>query len=250
MRTDTVEAARRPRLCFDPGRTAGALYLVVVLTGLFCLAYVPSRIPTTGGSQALLDVIADNALLWRLRIGAFLVMQVAFLLLPLALYRGMSDAGRSAAVLMVAFVAISVPVSLAAVSELMGALQMAMAPGVQLALSLEAREVAAWLALERYRQDLQVAQVFWGLWLLPLGWLAFRSRRLPRVLAILLLLGGAGYLVKIFGGLLVPDFQGSALPGYVTMPAALGEIGTCLWLVVFGLRSRHGAGQAPAAAPS
>lgn len=247
MRKDAVEASPLLYLRLGPGRTAGALYFVVVLTGLFCLAYVPSRVPVAGDPQAVLGVIADNAALWRLRIAAFLVMQVAFLLLPLALYCGLSDAGRATAALMVAFVAVSVPVSLAAVSELMLALQLAVAPGAQLALPVGAREAAAWLALERYRQDLQVAQVFWGLWLLPLGWLALASRRLPRVLAILLLLGGVGYLVKIFGGLLVPDFQGSALSGYVTMPAALGEIGTCLWLIVFGLRSRHGAGQAPAA---
>ena len=80
------------------------------------------------------------------------------------------------------------------------------------------------------------AGLFWGLWLLPFGWLVLRSGRIPRVLGLLLVLGGIGYVVQVFGGL-VPGFSDSALIGYVRLPAALGEIGSCLWLLVVGARA-------------
>ena len=205
------------------GRLAGALYLVVVLSGLFCLAYVPSR---TGA--ALLDARAHPDL-FRAGIAAFLLMQVAFLLVPFALYRVLADAGREAAVLMVALAAASVPVGLVAATHCLEALAL-----VQGAATDDATQAAFSAAMARYGHGLRIASLFWGLWLLPFGMLVLRSARLPRVLGGLLVLGGLGYVAKVFGGL-VPGGLGIPMD-YLTLPAALGEIGSCLWLLAFGAR--------------
>lgn len=212
------------------GRVAGALYLVVVLAGMFCLAYVPSKLGAT-----LADAAA-HADLFRGGIAAFLIMQVAFLLLPLALYRVFADVDRGAAVLMVALAAASVPIGLVAVTHRMEALLLLQEAGAN-------AEAAFALCLQRYGHGLRIASLFWGLWLLPFGWLVLRSGRLPRVLGVLLMLGGVGYVVQVFGGL-APGFAESALARYARMPAAFGEIGSCLWLLVFGARAgRTGASQ-------
>jgi hypothetical protein len=92
----------------------------------------------------------------------------------------------------------------------------------------------------RYRQGLRVAMVFWGLWLLPLGYLILRSRLLPRVLGGLLLLGGAGYLVSVFGELLWPVFAMHPVASWVTLPVTLGEIRTCLALLVLRMPATTG----------
>lgn len=212
------------------GRIAGALYLVVVLAGMFCLAYVPSKLGAT-----LADAAA-HADLFRGGIAAFLIMQVAFLLLPLALYRVFADVDRGAAALMVALAAASVPIGLVAVTHRMEALSLLQEAGAN-------AEAAFALCLQRYGYGLRIASLFWGLWLLPFGWLALRSARIPRVLGLLLMLGGAGYVVQVFGGL-VPGIADAPWMGYVRMPAALGEIGSCLWLLAFGARAgRVGASQ-------
>ena len=202
------------------GRIAGVLYLVVVLSGMFCLAYVPAQVGTT------LTEASAHAGLFRAGIAAFLLMQVAFLLLPLALYRVLGDVDRPLAALMVAFAAVSVPIGLAALTHRMEALSL-------LQTATEANAAAYAQCMARYGFGLRIASLFWGLWLLPLGWLVLRSRRLPRLLGVLLLLGGLGYIVHVFGGLL-PGYADSALSRYVRLPAALGEIGTCLWLLGFG----------------
>lgn len=162
------------------GRLAGALYLVVVLSGLFCLAYVPSR---TGATLLEARAQAD---LFRAGIAAFLLMQVAFLLVPLALYRVLADAGREAAVLMVALAVASVPVGLVAATHRMEALAL-----VQGSAEDGTAQAAFAAAMERYGHGLRIASLFWGLWLLPFGMLVLRSGRLPRLLGGLLVLGGA-----------------------------------------------------------
>lgn len=209
------------------GRIAGALYLAVVLTGMYCLAYVPSQ---TGATIA---TASAHAGLFRAGIAAFLAMQVAFLLLPFALYRVLGDVDRRAATLMVALAAVSVPIGLVAVTQRLEALSLLENAGAGATDSISA---AFALCLQRYGHGLRVASLFWGLWLLPFGYLVLRSGRLPRVLGLLLVLGGLGYVVQVFGGL-VPGFAESALAGYVRMPAAIGEIGSCLWLLAFGARA-------------
>ncbi len=204
-------------------RIAGALYLVVVLAGMFCLAYVPSKLGATMADAAA------HAGLFRGGIAAFLLMQVAFLLLPLALYRVLGDVDRRAAVLMVVLAATSVPIGLIAVTHRMEALSLLQGAATD-------ADAAFALCLQRYGYGLRVASLFWGLWLLPFGWLVLRSGRIPRVLGLLLVLGGVGYVVQVFGGL-VPGFAESALARYVRMPAAFGEIGSCLWLLLFGARA-------------
>jgi hypothetical protein len=77
-----------------------------------------------------------------------------------------------------------------------------------------------------------MAMVFWGLWLLPLGYLILKSAALPRVLGVLLLLGGTGYVVAVLGSILSPAFANSDWPSWLIKPATLGELGTCLALLV------------------
>ena len=216
------------------GRIAGALYLVVVATGMFCLAWVPSQLGT-GVADA-----AAHIGLFRAGIAAFMAMQVAFLLLPLALYRVLGDVDRRAATLMVALAAASVPIGLMALSHRMEALSLLDSTAAQATAAVDAAFAAS---LQRYGHGLRIASLFWGLWLLPFGWLVLRSARIPRVLGVLLMLGGIGYVVKVFGGLM-PGFADSAFARYATLPAALGEIGSCLWLLAFGAR----AGRVPSAA--
>lgn len=206
------------------GRLAGTLYLVVVLSGMFCLAYVPSR---TG--DTLLEARAQ-ADLFGAGIAAFLLMQVAFLLVPLALYRVLADAGREGAVLMVALAAASVPVGLVAATHCLEALALVQGAAID-----DTTQAAFSAAMARYGHGLRIASLFWGLWLLPFGMLVLRSGRLPRLLGGLLVLGGLGYVAKVFGGL-VPGGLGIPMD-YLTLPAALGEIGSCLWLLAFGTRT-------------
>ncbi len=89
--------------------------------------------------------------------------------------------------------------------------------------------------LGAYGNGIEIAQIFWGLWLLPFGYLVFKSGFLPKVLGVLLMLGCFGYLIEFFGGLLFPNY-GGVFQTIVGLPASIGEIGTCLWMLLLGDR--------------
>lgn len=225
------------RAHLQSGRLAGALYLLVVLTGIFTLAYVPSRIPLSGDPAVALDAVRTHDALFRAGLAAFLVMQVSFLLLPLALFPVLRPAGATAATVMVAFVAVSVPIALISQSARLDLLSLVSGARYATTLTTEQMRGEALLAIDRYYNGLAITRLFWGLWLLPLGYLVLTSGLLPRILGVLLLLGGLGYIVDVFGGLLVPGYADGVLARVATRPAALGEIGTCLWLLVRGVRA-------------
>ncbi|MGH8061603.1 MAG: DUF4386 domain-containing protein [Pseudoxanthomonas sp.] len=218
------------------GRLAGLLYLIVVATGIFSLAYVPGQLVVADDPQATMTKIVASQQLFRQGIAAFLVMQVAFLLLPFALYPLLESAGRRAATLMVVLAVTSVPLGLSALVHRLDLLSLLADPVVSRMLDPGHVRAEVVLSLEAYRNGLHVTKLFWGLWLLPFGWLVFESRRLPRVLGVLLMLGCFGYVLQVFGDLLIPGYADSAIASYVPLPAAVGEIGTCLWLLIFGAR--------------
>lgn len=218
------------------GRLAGGMYLVVIATGIFSLAYVPSKIGVPGDPLATVTTIVAQAGLFRSGIAAFALEQVAFLLLPLLLFRLFAPTHRTAATLMVALAVTGVPIALVALAQRLDALHLLTDPALARAVAPEQLQVMAMAALRSWNNHLFLATLFWGLWLLPFGWLVWRTRAIPRVLGALLMLGGAGYLLNVFGELLIPGYAATALSDYATLPASLGEIGSGLWLAVFGAR--------------
>jgi hypothetical protein len=95
------------------------------------------------------------------------------------------------------------------------------------------------LQLDYYNNGIQLASVFWGLWLLPFGYLVYRSGFLPKILGILLMMGCIGYLVNFTGRFLYPGYGDLGISTYVSLPASLGEIGICLWLLIVGIRTKN-----------
>lgn len=228
-------------------RWAGLVYLVVVVTGFFSQGYVPGKMVTPGDPQAMLANIVSHEMLFRAGIAAFMVEHVTFLLLPFLLFRLLQTVHRGAAVAMVVLALVGVPISLLAVTHRLDALLLLThASGIP----IDTAQALARVALKSYDADILVASVFWGLWLLPFGYLVVKCGRLPRVLGALLMLGGVGYLVDIFGELLLPGYAHIAFFDYVHLPAALGEVGICLWLLLIGIRSGGGQHQTGASLPS
>lgn len=207
-------------------RLAGFLYLIVVISGIFSLGYVPSHIAMNADDTATVTNILNAEALFRGGIAAGLVCYTAFLLLPLALFRLLEPAGQMLARAMVALASVSVPMAILNLAHLLQAAAAARAGQADLTLS----EIGA------YDHGLLMVQLFWGLWLLPLGLLVLRSRAIPRLLGVLLLCGCLAYVSRVFGNVLFAD--SAPLPGgrYIAMAGSLGEIGTCLWLLIMGAR--------------
>ena len=222
-------------------RIAGLLYLIVVLCGILSLAYVPSVIETSKDGATLSAAIRSHETLFRLGIAAGLICYTAFLLLPLALYRLLAPFGQNAAIAMVALATASVPIAFANMTYRINVLSLlGDEPGLA-ALAPAALELQVLMALESYWNGIFILKIFWGLWLLPFGWLLFRSQLIPRLFGVLLMAGCFGYLVTFFGRLLMPEFAEVSFARYISLPGSIGEIGTCLWLLIMGVREQTAA---------
>lgn len=228
-----------PRSTRRLARMAGAAYLVNVLAGIFSLMVVPSVTGSHGDPAATVRNILAHETLYRAGIAVALFCYVEFLLLPLLLYRLLGAVNRSAAALMVVLAVVSVPLSIASLTHKLDVLTLLGHVSWLHAYDAGQLQAQVMLQLSGYASALLVAQIFWGLWLIPLGWLVVRSGQLPRLLGHLLVLGGLSYVADFAGQVLVAGYGDMSLAGYVTLPAALGEIGTCLWLLVMGARPRH-----------
>lgn len=216
-------------------RLAGALYLIVVLTGMFSLLYIPSKLIVWTDAQLTFNNIQASETLFRFGIYSGIVCYTAFLLLPLVLYKLLNHINKTHALAMVALALTSVPVSLFNLSHKLAVLTLISKPEYLSQSDLRAQVL---MQLEFYNNGIDIAAVFWGLWLFPFGYLVFKSGMIPKILGIFLVAGCFGYIINITGGLLYPDYQKLGISGIISLPSALGEIGTCLWLLIAGVRTK------------
>jgi len=96
------------------------------------------------------------------------------------------------------------------------------------------RDALAMLFLNLHGHGFGVCEIFWGLWLFPLGLLVYRSRFLPRFLGVWLVFAGVAWVILSLTGLLVPQYQGNVFT--YAQPAFFGEIALMLWLAIKGAR--------------
>ncbi|MFG3681469.1 DUF4386 domain-containing protein [Micromonospora chalcea] len=83
----------------------------------------------------------------------------------------------------------------------------------------------------------EVGGLFFGLWLVPMGWCVLRSGWLPRPLGWLLVAGGVGYVLMTFVAYLAP---GAGIAGdLLVVPATVGEVWILGYLIVFGVRKQE-----------
>jgi hypothetical protein len=219
-------------------RMAGLLYLIVVVAGMFSLVYVPSHIDTHTDALTTASHIAASLSLFRWGALSELIMAAAFLMLPFALYRLLHQVNRNLAVLMVVLVAVSIPISFVNVVDKLDILSMLGGTELSRAFTRDQLNAQVVMHLVAYRNGMLVSEIFSGLWLLPFGYLVFKSGFLPRILGVLLILGGFSYLIDFCGTLYFPGYGDTTLAGLIMLPPSLGEIGTCLWLLIIGKRDR------------
>lgn len=229
-------------------RLAGLLYLILLpTTGP---AYFSGRLAVAGDAAAALANLEAGRALFELIIFVGAVGFVDFLVLGLVLFRLFSPVSKGAASLMLAFVAASVPLALAALARRIDVLSLLDGAQDLPALGGDQLQAQVMLTLHSANNLMLVSIIFWGLWIIPLGWLVLRCGFMPRVLGVLLILGSLFYVLTFAGTVFYSDYESTLfarIVGIVSgIPAVIGEAGTALWLLIMGARERRTAAR-PAA---
>jgi Domain of unknown function (DUF4386) len=219
-------------------RIAGLLYLGVVITGIFTLMYVPNKLIVSNNSLLTYKNIISSQQLFRLGIIGGILCYTFFLFLPLALYKLFKPVNEYYALIMVLLALLSVPIFFLNVQNEFTILSLINNTNNRFALSEEQLQSQIILHLVQYDNGMKIVHIFSGLWLFPFGFLVFKSDFLPKILGVLLMLGCFGYLINFLGSTLFSNYSKYSISSYIMLPASIGEIGTCLWLLIKGVEEK------------
>ena len=224
----------------NPGRFAGLLYVLISIPGVFALIYVPSKLMVHGNATATAGNIAAHETLFRLGIAAELIGQTGFIFVALALYDLLKGVNRRHASLMVILIVVSIPIAF--LNELNSIAALFLVRGADFLSIFEKpqRDALAMLFLNLHSHGFGIAEIFWGLWLFPLGLLVYRAGFVPRILGVLLMVNCLAYPVTSCTSLLLPQYE--HIVSRWMMPLQFGELLFMLWLLIKGAKPKPFAG--------
>lgn len=220
----------------NQGRLAGLLYVVASIPGFFALAYVPGKLLVGGNATVTANNIAAHALLFRLGIAADLIGQAMFIFVALALYDLLKGVNQRHALLMVTLILVAIPIAFLNEVNSIAALTLVRGADFLSVFDKSQRDALARLFLNLRGGGFDVAGIFWGLWLFPLGMLVYRSGFIPRLLGVLLMLGTFAYLANSFTSLVVPQYEPDVSRWMDPLQAV--EVVFMLWLLIVGAKPK------------
>jgi hypothetical protein len=218
----------------NPGRVAGLLYLLLLAAPLR-LIYIPSKLFVPGDAAATSNNIATHEMLFRFGMVADLFCGVALIFLVLAFYRLFKGVDQYLAVLVIILGGV-LPAAIDFFNVLNDAAALILIRGADFLSVFDKpqRDALAMLFLRLHGREVAAAEILWGLWLLPLGMLTYKSRFLPRFLGVWLIINGFAYVIESLTGLLLPRYEN--MVSNLTFPALFGELAFMLWLIIKGAK--------------
>ena len=214
-------------------RIAGALYLINIVGGAFAIGFVHATLFDSDPAITAANIQAHQ-LLYRSGLAAHVVVTVTNVPLALLFYELFKVVNRRVALLAAFFILVATALEAAGLLNEFGPLVLlgngadaSAVPGAQL-------QALASLSSHLSQVHYTLYTVFFGLDILCLSYLVYRSRFLPRAIAILLAVDGLAYLVYSFTDFLAPGYAAHLTP-WIQLPAPLAEGAFALWLLVFGV---------------
>lgn len=219
-------------------RSAGVLYLIVAIFGGFAHLFVRESVYVPGDAAATAQSVLANSGLVRVGVVADLVQATVFVFLGMTLYLLLKHVNTNAASAMVILVAIATTVICLNMVFQFAAVLVATDVSYVTAFGRAGSDALVQLLLDIQHFGYLIAQIFFGLWLVPLGYLAYKSGMFPRALGGLLVVGGVSYLVDMLALFLTPEF-GLTISAFVVIPPAIAELWMVAYLLVKGVRAER-----------
>ena len=218
-------------------RIAGFWYLLLSIIGAYGLAYVPSQIMGEGNAASTVNNILTHEFLFRTGVVSQLISNTLFVLLVSVLYRLLKHVNEYHAKLMMAFVLVQVPIAFLIETFKITSL-MILKGEIMKAIEPAQKQDLVMLFLNIHTYGTIILEIFWGLWLIPFGQLVYKSGFIPRILGVLLIIGGISYIIESLTFLLFPGSH-ALVSRYTSVCYSIGEIAIMLWLLIIGVRVRQ-----------
>ena len=214
-------------------RTAGLLYLVIIVLGLTGELIVRAGIIAPGDATATVANIQAYTGLFRFGFFADSVMLLCDIALAVLLYVLLRPVSKTLALMAMCFRLVQAAVIGGNLLHYHAALIALGSPEYAARLGAEQLSAVAALFLDLHSHGYDLGLLPFGISCLLLGYLVYRSGFLPRFLGVLLAAAGIVYLVGSYTRFLFPGYVETVMPMYLV--AIVAESAMCLWLLIKGV---------------
>jgi hypothetical protein len=215
-------------------RIGGMLYLLIIVSGMVGEVVVRGKLVVSGDAATTAHNIAASPLLWRVGIASDLIMHVCDVPLMLIFYVLLKPVNKPLALLAVLFNLVQTAALVAYKLTLVVALFLLGDAEYLKAFDLKQLQALTYLSVRADGYGFGMGLIFFGFECLILGYLIRRAGYLPKFLGVLMQVAGLCYLTNSFALLLAPKVAGVLFPA-ILLPAFVGELSLCLWLLVRGV---------------
>lgn len=230
-------------------RIAGGLYLIIIVGGFFAIGYVPAAIVVAGDAAATAHNILVHEPLYRLGLAAHIIILMCNIPLAVIFYDLFKVVSRRFSLLVVFFTLVGTAVEGANLLNQFAPLMLLGGGHYLSVFTTEQLQALAYMPLASQTISYDIQQVIYAGYLIAAGYLVFRSTFLPRIVGVLLAIGGLCYLTYSFASFIAPGFAAHLVP-YIQLPSGVAELSLCLWLLVIGVNTQRWKEQASVAEAS
>jgi hypothetical protein len=218
-------------------RMAGLLYLSFIISMVIANAVGRAGIIVDGDAAATAANIIAKGMLFRIGFVSDLLSALLFLLTAWALYALLKQVNGTLALLFLLLNLCGVAMQCFSMILLYAALPLVSGGGYLAAFTTDQLNALAMFFLGLYKAGFTSAQLFYGAWTLPLGYLVFKSGFLPKALGVILMLDCLAILVWFFQFSFLPGYPAISYPCYAA--SFIAEFSLTLWLIIRGAKDQQ-----------
>lgn len=207
-------------------RVAGLIGILVLSCGSYTHSINLRLIDSTNAIATANQLIAGEST-FRIGFVSGLMMETFFIFYAFLLFKLLQSVNKDHALIMLILALIPAPIFYINQLTQFGVLLLAK----------ENMHQEMMFYLDLHKHGGLIISIFFGLWLLPLGYLVFKSKFLPKVLGILLMVGSLGYLINFIQGVLFPGTEGTLWTNPALVMTHIAELLLMLWLLLMGINS-------------
>jgi hypothetical protein len=214
-------------------RLAGLSFLFMVITGLFSEIFFRQKVFVSSDIAATVSNISSNTLLYRTGIVCDILMSLGYLFTALVLFKLLASVNKNLAAVMVLLAAAGSALLMFNILNECAPLYILTGNDYLNVLGLNSRQAIAMLYYSLYEHGYMIGQVFFALWVLPLGVLIYKSGFIPKVLGVLFVIETIFGFLSVFVHFLVPN---QSIETILLLPGTVAEFVFMFWLLIWGIR--------------
>ena len=215
-------------------RLAGVLYLIITIAAIVAHMYVPTTLIVPGDATATVDNISNSEMLFRFGgIGSELIVLLSEVILAVLLYVLLKPVNKTLS--LVAAVSRLIMTTIHGFNLINYFFVLIIVGGAGFLSGFDAGQLngLAMLFLEAHSFGFTIGIAFLVIHVFVLGYLIYKSGYFPKIIGILFIIAGLGYLIDSFSLLLIPSY--TTTPIYIAIPIAIAELVFPVWLLIKGV---------------